>query len=342
MSQQIVCVTGATGFLAGHCIALLLDSGYKVHGTVRSLREEHKYEHLLKLPGAEGNLHLFEAELNREGSFNAAFQRCTAVFHVASPVMLASKNAQADIIDPAVNGVKNVLRSCVDQSVKSVIMTSSIAAVTPRGDPAKEFNEEDWSTSCAGPYDESKTLAERAAWDFWNAMPEANRFHFACINPVMIIGPLLSPSSASSVEVFVRALKGRVPMVPGFTWGYVDVRDVAKAHLLAMHLPAANGQRFIVSEATRPMLELFRVAKQQFPLYPFPRRRCPNLLVYVGALFDKEVPFGFVRSYLDKPVRCSNEKSIHVLGVHYRDFHESVRDTVQSIFDLGIVPQRDN
>uniref|UniRef100_A0A7C9DMZ7 NAD-dependent epimerase/dehydratase domain-containing protein n=1 Tax=Opuntia streptacantha TaxID=393608 RepID=A0A7C9DMZ7_OPUST len=218
-----VCVTGASGYVGSWIVKVLLDRGYTVNATVRSLNDPKKTEHLLALDGAKERLHLFEATLMEEGSFDCAIQGCDGVFHTASPVLTDAPDPQLDIIDTAVKGTLNVLASCVKHpTVKRVVFTSSMAAVLLSGKPlnAEAIVDETWFSDpevCKEAkimkwYLISKTLAEESAWQF----AKENGIDMVSINPGVVIGPLLQPTLASSVEAFVYGLINGVRMTSHF------------------------------------------------------------------------------------------------------------------------------
>uniref|UniRef100_F6HBD5 NAD-dependent epimerase/dehydratase domain-containing protein n=1 Tax=Vitis vinifera TaxID=29760 RepID=F6HBD5_VITVI len=208
MSEQgkLVCVTGASGYTASWLVKLLLQRGYTVKATVRDPNYPKKTEHLLALEGATERLHLFKANLLEEGSFESVVDGCDAVFHTASPVVLIVDNPQAQLIDPALKGTMNVLRSCAKvPSVKRVAVTSSMASVAFNGKPLAPYVlvDESWLSDpvfC----EKSKTLAEEAAWKF----AKENGIDMVTIHPGWVIGPLLQPTLNLSVEEVLKLLKG--------------------------------------------------------------------------------------------------------------------------------------
>ncbi|XP_054799886.1 phenylacetaldehyde reductase-like [Prosopis cineraria] len=244
---KVVCVTGASGFIASWLVKLLLLRGYSVRATVRDPNDPSKTEHLLKLEGAKERLNLIKANLLEEGSFDSAVEGCHGVFHTASPVLLGVNDPQTELIEPAVKGTLNVLKSCAKSpSVKRVILTSSLAAVLCNGKPlnpdvivdetwfsdpdiCKEYGE--WSG-----YALSKTLAEEAAWKF----AKENNIDLVALNPSMVIGPLLQPALNTSVQAILILLNG-AETFPNSSFGWINVKDVANAHIQAFEIPSASG-----------------------------------------------------------------------------------------------------
>ncbi|XP_062115491.1 phenylacetaldehyde reductase-like isoform X3 [Humulus lupulus] len=232
---KVVCVTGASGYIASWLVKVLLQSGYIVKATVSNLSDSKKTDHLLALDGAKERLHLFEANLMDEGSFDSAVSGCDGVFHTASPSFLSAPHPHAEIIEPAVKGTLNVLRSCAKvPSVKRVVITSSMASVVFNGTQCTPdvVVDETWFSDpavCESMklyYPLSKTLAEEAAWKF----AKENMIDLVTIHPAVVLGPLLPPIINGSVELVIQLLKGN-QMFPNEVFGYVDIRDVANAHI---------------------------------------------------------------------------------------------------------------
>ncbi|GAB5359915.1 hypothetical protein AAMO2058_000583100 [Amorphochlora amoebiformis] len=242
-----VCVTGASGYVASVLIQSLKERGYIVRGTVRDVNK-YSEEALFQ------NVELHRADLLDEGSFDDAFRGCDAVFHCASPFLAKFSDPDMDLIEPAVNGTLNVLKAALKNKVKRVVITSSTAAIGPPQDTQnvpqdKVFNEDDWNTDSTrqnGAYRLSKTLAEKAAWDFSNK----TGLEIAVINPSFVIGPpALGRATGVSVETFVNMLNGKLKKsgVRPTCFGCVDVRDVAEGHIRALENKQARGQRFLLS-----------------------------------------------------------------------------------------------
>ncbi|KAJ9698032.1 hypothetical protein PVL29_007239 [Vitis rotundifolia] len=213
MSSGVVCVTGASGYIASWLVKLLLQRGYTVKASVRDPNDPKKTEHLLSLDGAKERLHLFKANLLEEGSFDSIVEGCVGVFHTASPFFHAVTDPQAELIDPAVKGTLNVLGSCAKApSVKRVVVTSSIAAVAYNRNPRTPdvVVDETWFTDpdfCKGLqlwYVVSKTLAEDAAWKF----AKEKGIDMVTINPAMVIGPLLQPTLNTSAAAILSLING--------------------------------------------------------------------------------------------------------------------------------------
>ncbi|CAN1316673.1 Phenylacetaldehyde reductase [Linum perenne] len=264
---KVVCVTGASGYIASWLVKLLLQGGYTVKATVRDPNNPKKTQHLLALDGAKERLNLFKADLLDEGSFDNVVEGCEGVFHTASPFYLNATDPQAELVDPAVKGTLNVLRSCAKvPSIKRVVITSSMAAVAFNGRTLAPdvvvdetwFSDADFCRKSKLWYMLAKTLAEELAWKF----SKENGIDIVTLNPGLVIGPLLQPTLNTSAESILNLVKG-AEKYPNTTYRWVDVRDVAYAHIYALENPSASGRYCLVgavvhaSEAVNILHDLF-------------------------------------------------------------------------------------
>ncbi|GAA5007214.1 NAD-dependent epimerase/dehydratase family protein [Acinetobacter puyangensis] len=344
-----ILVTGATGYVAGWIIANLLRQGFTIHATVRNPANKKSIEHLIDIAASSsGAIHFFKANLLQPKDFDAAMQDCEIVIHTASPFVVSNyKDAVKDIIEPAIQGTKNVLESVNrTESVKRVVLTSSIAATY--GDaieilkkPDRCFDENDWNTTSSTdhqPYPYSKVAAEREAWKMQS---EQSRWDLVCINPALVMGPSLTANTQSgSVEVLQQFGDGTtLAGVPPMWNGIVDVRDVADAHIAAAFTPDASG-RYIISGGTLSLLEIGKVLKAHFGgRYPFPRFEVPKaVFTLIAPLFG--LTRQFVKLNMGYPIYFNNKRSIDELGIQYRDIHQSLIEHFQQLIDDGIVKKR--
>ncbi|RRT73396.1 hypothetical protein B296_00011714, partial [Ensete ventricosum] len=232
-----------------------------------------KTQHLRALEGATERLILFKANLLEGGSFDAVVEGCDGVFHTASPFYHAVTNPQAELIEPAVKGTLNVLASCKKWSVKKVVVTSSMAAVAYNGKPRTPdvVVDETWFSSpevCEQQkqwYVLSKTLAEEAAWKF----SKENGIDIVTINPAMVIGPLLQSTLNTSSAAILNLINGSSSTFPNAAFGWVNVKDVAKAHILAFELPSASG-RYCLVERIVHYSELLKIVHELYPAFQLP------------------------------------------------------------------------
>jgi nucleoside-diphosphate-sugar epimerase len=337
--NKTVLVTGATGYIGSWVVKYLLESGYTVRVTVRDKSKTEKYKHLVQLAEeAKGILEIWSANLLDEGSFDEAAAGADAIMHIASPFTLRFKDAQRDLIDPALKGTRNVLSAATKSgTVKRIVLTSSVAAV--HGDNIDmvekgltEFTEEHFNTSSSAkhqPYSYSKVIAEKEAWQMAQLQ---SQWELVVINPSFVIGPSLSNSSDSESLNFMKdLLKGKFFFgAPDLMFGFVDVRDVAKAHILALENSKAEGRHILV-ERTMSVMELAQVIKKLFgKKYKMPLMKAPKAMLYlIGGLFG--VTAGFVRRNVGYPIRINSSKSREKLGLTYRNIDDTVRDMVEQM-----------
>ncbi|KAK6933848.1 NAD-dependent epimerase/dehydratase [Dillenia turbinata] len=276
---KVVAVTGASGYIASWLIKLLLDRGYTVRASVRDPGDAKKSKHLLELDGAEERLNLFKADLLEEGCFDSLVEGCDGVFHTASPVLLSVSDPQAELIDPAVKGTINVLASCAKApSIKRVVITSSLSSVFVSRKPltADVALDESWFSDpvyceeIKNWYALSKTLAEKAAWEF----AKENCIDLVVLHPGFVIGPILQPTLNLSMEMILDIAKGVQPLL-GPVYRFVDVRDVALAHIKAFEIPSASGRYFLAERAAH-VSEVQNILHQHYPTF-VPLEICENI-----------------------------------------------------------------
>lgn len=332
-----VLVTGATGYVAGWLVKKLLDEGLTVHAAVRDPANKNKLQALQNLAdSSQGSIRFFKSDLLEEGSYNEAMQGCELVFHTASPFTVNVPNPQRDLVDPAVNGTRNVLAS-VNQtdSVKRVVLTSSIAGIydavkdaedTPEG----KFTEAVWNTRSSltnNPYSYSKVLAEKAAWQIAKAQ---QRWDMVAINPGLVLGPAIGTSSSSeSFTVLTQMGDGSMRSgAPAMAMAVVDVREVAQAHFAAAFTPTAQG-RYITNGYDSNIFEMAQILHAQYgDRYPIPNKKVPKFLLWLiapivtkGLLSRKNVSRNVSIDY-----HFDNSKSIRELGIEYRPLEQTLSD----------------
>jgi len=341
MSNTIL-VTGGSGFIGSHCILQLLAAGHKVRTTVRSLKREGDVRAMLKEGGAEpGNrLSFIAADLEKDAGWPEAVAGCDFVLHVASPFPATVPKSEDELIVPAREGALRVLRASRDAGVKRAVLTSSFAAIGYGQKPQeKPFNETNWTDSNAAdvlPYAKSKTLAERAAWDF--IAKEGGNLELSVVNPVGVFGPVLGADYSTSILFVQRMMDGAVPGCPKLYFGAVDVRDVADLHLRAMTEPAAKGQRFLaVAGDFLSVLDMAKILKRRMGAAAkrVPTREMPNWLVRVAALRDPAVKQ--ILPELGKRKNATNEKARRMLSWAPRSSEESIAATAESLVRLGLL-----
>jgi nucleoside-diphosphate-sugar epimerase len=340
--MSTVLVTGGSGFIGSHSILQLLGAGHQVRTTVRSLKRERDVRAMLKEGSADpgDRLSLIAADLENEAGWPEAVAGCEYVLHVASPFPQTVPKHEDELIVPAREGTLRVLRASRDAGVKRVVLTSSFAAIGYGHQPqAAPFNETSWTDPNGDdvlPYVKSKTLAERAAWDF--VANEGGGIELSVVNPVGVFGPVLGPDYSTSILLVQRMMDGALPGCPQLYFGAVDVRDVADLHIRAMIQPAAKGERFLaVAGDFMSMLDIAKVLKGRMGASAkrVPTRQLPNWLVRVAAMRDPAVKQ--ILPELGKRKNATNEKARRMLGWAPRSNEESIVATAESLVRLGLL-----
>ena len=345
MNQDIqsttVLVTGATGYIAKHCILQLLQQDYQVRGTLRSsIHEKGLRDTFAQHIDADDRLEFVTAELMSDEGWADAVRDCHFVLHVASPVPSLEPKDEDDVIIPARDGTLRVLQAAANAGVQRVVLTSSIAAVVEGHDPdGRIFTEEDWSNTDAkiSAYAKSKTLAERAAWEFVNNLPDGKTLELVVINPSSVIGPLLDEHTSASVEIVGKFMRRQVPGCARSGFPLVDVRDTAAAHLAAMTAPQAAGKRFICSVKFYWLQEIALILEDQFADrgYRIPTRLLPDFFCRLFALFDGSVKR--VIDTLSQQIEVSSERLKSTLDWHPRPVEDAIIDTAESLIEYGLL-----
>ncbi|MFC7965610.1 NAD-dependent epimerase/dehydratase family protein [Streptomyces cinereoruber] len=334
-----ILVTGATGYVAGWIVKALLDAGATVHAAVRDPGDTAKVRHLAEAADASpGTLRLFASDLMREGSYREAMRGCRIVVHTASPFTRTVRDPRRDLVDPAVHGTRNVLRTANDvETVERVVLTSSVAAMI--GDasdilrvPGRTLTEESWNTTSSltrEPYSFSKTLAEKEAWRIAEAQ---DRWRLVTVNPGLVIGPALNADPTSESFTILRQMIGGEARfgAPRVAVAVVDVREVAYAHLAAAFLSEARGRHLVVAEST----DIVDLARRLLPAYgtryPLPRRAVPKPLAVAFAP-AAGLERGYLRRNIGFALRGDTTKSRKLLGVRYRPAQHSMEEMLDQL-----------
>jgi nucleoside-diphosphate-sugar epimerase len=342
--MSTVLVTGGSGFIGSHCILQLLEAGHNVRTTVRNLKRESDVRSMLKEGGAtpDGRIAFFAADLEKDEGWREAVNGCEYVLHVASPFPEGVPKDENELIVPAREGALRVLRAAREAGVKRVVLTSSFAAIG-YGHPVQSapFTETDWSNLGGDdvmPYQKSKTLAERAAWNYMDS--EDGKLELAVVNPVGVFGPVLGPDYSTSILFVQRMMDGAVPGVPNLCFGAVDVRDVADLHLRAMTNPAAKGERFLaVAGDFLSISEMAQVLRSRLgpDARKVPTRQLPNVMVRMASWFDPAVKQ--ILPELGKKKNATAEKARRVLGWSPRSREDAIAATGESLVRLGLLKE---
>jgi dihydroflavonol-4-reductase len=340
MDKPTILVTGISGFIARRCAVDLLNAGYGVRGTVRSLRRSGDVRDSLSRHAPVARLEFAEADLEQDAGWDAAVRGCEHVMHVASPFPAVQPRDEQDLIRPAVQGTLRVLRAAANGGVRRFVQTSSLVAVM-YGHPHSRtapYTEADWSlvdSPGVSAYAKSKTLAERAAREF--VAKEGSGLHYSSVNPGLVLGPALDRDIGTSAEIIRMFLTGKYPGAPRLAIPCVDVRDVARAHRLALEVDAPTGGRYLAAAESLWFIEIARAIRDG--LGPAgrkaPRFELPDWVVRLASIFDattrQAVPD------LGRKMPLDNSLTRSTLGMEFIPAREAAVEMARSLVDLKLV-----
>jgi dihydroflavonol-4-reductase len=339
---ETVLVTGGSGFIGAHCILQLLQKGYQVRTTLRSINRKDEVLSMLRQGGSDQTdaLSFSVADLMSDEGWKEAVKGCKFVLHVASPFPSKLPKKETEITKPAVEGTLRVLRFARDASVRRVVVTSSFAAIGYGQDPSERaLSEVNWTNpenKKITAYVKSKTLAERAAWNFIEK--EGGSLELSVVNPVGVLGPVLGKDISTSIQVVKYLIDGAIPGCPHLSFGFVDVRDVADLHIRAMINSGAKGERFLaVAGECLTMQEVAILLKKHLgdAGKRIPTNTLPNWIVRLVALIDPSI--AQIIPELGEIKVLTNEKARRVLGWAPRSNEEAILSTAESLIKLGLV-----
>ena len=320
-------VTGGSGYIAGWIIVQLLKQGYRVRTTVRSLSREAAVRNAIATQiDPQDRLSFSVADLLKDDGWSGALSGCNYVLHVASP--MGQGEPKADLLRPAREGTIRVLKASCEAGVQRVVLTSSTVAAKRSlkdGEIASATNESTWTDpeeKGLGSYARSKTLAERAAWEF--AEQANGTMELTTILPGMVLGPVMTGTISGSVELISRMLTGRVPALPRIGFSVVDVRDLAALHVHAMRAPEAAGQRFLGVGDFLWMADIAKLLRDNLgqAAAKVPTRRLPDFILRAAALFQYEARF--MAPMLGQRTQFDVSKAASLLHWHPRPASEVV------------------
>lgn len=329
-----IMVTGASGYIGKHIVLQLLEAGYNVRGSVRSAKRGEEVRdavsaHLKDAKDLDKRLEFVELDLTSDKGWDTALKGVDVLLHTASPFPLATPRDENELIRPAVDGTLRALKAAKAAGVTRVVLTSSSAAIYYGSNMVQGSvrTEEDWSdvnAKACGVYSKSKTLAERAAWDFVAENPQIN---LTTINPVLVTGPALDRRYGSSLELVERVLGGKDPMLPALKMDVVDVRDIAAMHVKSIDTKEASGKRFIGASESLWFYEIGQYLKSVYPNRKIATRRAPNFLISLMSLFDGTVKQ--VIPLLGVDVKVSSAQAQEILGIKFMPARESLKETAE-------------
>ena len=341
-SSDRVLLTGISGFLGGHIALQLLQAGYTVRGSVRNLDKAEKVRATLARHGADvSRLEFVALDLMSDKGWREAMDGCRYLQHTASPFVIKMPNDKMELIGPAVAGTERALNAALAAGVEHVVLTSSMAAIAYGHDKSRTtpFTAEDWTDlngRDVNAYIESKTRAERRAWEIMRAAGQESRL--STINPSAILGPLLDDDPGTSAGIVLRLLNGSVPAIPRIPFVIVDVQDVAAGHVRAMTDPQAAGQRFPMGERAMLMPDVAGVVRAALPperASRVPRRTMPDWAVRIYSLFDRDVRG--ILNELGVLKRLDSSVSEALLGRPLITAEQSIVATTRSLLEQRIV-----
>ncbi len=343
-NNKTVLVTGGSGFIAVHCMVQLLQQGYRVRATLRSMNRQEEVKTMLRNGGITSfeNCSFFQADLSADANWDQAVAGCDYILHVASPTPIVHYKDEDEMIIPARNGVLRVLKAARKANVKRVVLTSAYGAVgMGHKNRTTPYTEKDWSNLDADlhAYQKSKTIAEKAAWDF--IKQAGGSLELSTVNPVAVMGPVLGTDFSHSNHIIRRMLEGELKACPKISSCYVDVRDVAGLHLLAMTDPKANGERFLASSgAALSMLDVANILRRNLGVdaQKVPTKEMPDWKIRMAALFNPSLRM--VATLLGKYAQVSSAKAENLLHWSPRSNEEAIVATAKSLLQLGLIKKQ--
>lgn len=337
--MTLVLLTGASGYIAKHIAVDLLNSGYQVRASVRSLGRSAEIvnavtPHLKDASDLEARLTFVELDLLSDSGWSAALAGVDALLHTASPFPLVQPKSEEDLIRPAVDGTRRALKAAHAAGVKRVVLTSSIVSIyggQPTGTVLDETLWTDVQNPSVNSYAKSKTLAEQAAWE----LAESCNLELTTINPGVVVGAPLDKHFGSSISIVERLLNRKDPVLPQLTFAFVDVKDVARLHVAALENEKTIGQRYLATSDSLSFLEVNTALQQAIPNRKFVTRVAPNLLIKLVGVFDKTVQSTI--PMLGKPMLTSNAKAETDFGLRFRSAKESIIESAEYLITEGLV-----
>ena len=337
MNKKVL-LTGISGYIGNHCAVELLKHGYSVRGSVRSLSKSQKViDAIKKEVDPKDNLEFCELNLLSDAGWDAAMKDCEYVLHVASPFINSEPKDENEYIRPAVDGTMRALRAAKKVGVKRVVLTSSMVSMLGDSAQSMDVTPETWTNVDAkntSAYSKSKTLAEKAAWDFIHAQTDATPMELTVVNPGPVFGPSLSGDlSGTSMTMFKQMLTGKMPMVPQAGINMSDVRDIAKIHVLALENEKANGKRFIVTtEKPYAFQELAQLLKSN-GYDKVSTKLAPNFLLKAMGYVNREARS--MRAFIGKTYTGDVTSTMEVFDWKPIAFEKTILDTAKCIDELA-------
>ena len=330
--MEKVLVTGASGFIAEHCIIELLKNGYSVKGSLRSMNREQEVRDAVKTETDDTKLEFCKLDLLEDDGWEDAMWDCDYLMHVASPFVIEDPKDENELIKPAKEGTLRALNAAKKAGIKRVVLTSSVAAVNSHmmSGTSDHTTWTDINSKYVTPYQKSKTIAEKAAWDFYNNQDSDNRMELAVINPGGVMGPQLGNDlGGASTQIVSQLISGKFPMIPALSFPFIDVRDVAILHLKAMTTPDADGKRFIAAHSKPTWMYEVAEVLSAAGYEKIKLKKAPSFMLKLIGLFDNKTKS--LVPMLDKYVPCDNSQTVKVLNWEPMPWEEAFIEHAKSI-----------
>ena len=327
-----VLVTGASGFIAEHCIIELLKNGYSVKGSLRSMNREQEVRDAVKTETDDTKLEFCKLDLLEDDGWEDAMWDCDYLMHVASPFVIEDPKDENELIKPAKEGTLRALNAAKKAGIKRVVLTSSVAAVNSHmmSGTSDHTTWTDINSKYVTPYQKSKTIAEKAAWDFYNNQDSDNKMELAVINPGGVMGPQLGNDlGVASTQIVSQLISGKFPMIPALSFPFIDVRDVAILHLKAMTTPEADGKRFIAAHSEPTWMYQVAEVLSAAGYEKIKLKKAPSFMLKLIGLFDNKTKS--LVPMLDKYVPCDNSQTVKVLNWEPMPWEQAFIEHAKSI-----------
>ena len=330
--MEKVLVTGASGFIAEHCIIELLKNGYSVKGSLRSMNREQEVRDAVKTETDDTKLEFCKLDLLEDDGWEDAMWDCDYLMHVASPFVIEDPKDENELIKPAKEGTLRALNAAKKAGIKRVVLTSSVAAVNSHmmSGTSDHTTWTDINSKYVTPYQKSKTIAEKAAWDFYNNQDNSNKMEMAVINPGGVMGPQLGNDlGGASTQIVSQLISGKFPMIPALSFPFIDVRDVAILHLKAMTTPEADGKRFIAAHSEPTWMYQVAEVLSAAGYEKIKLKKAPSFMLKLIGLFDNKTKS--LVPMLDKYVPCDNSQTVKVLNWEPMPWEQAFIEHAKSI-----------
>ena len=330
--MEKVLVTGASGFIAEHCIIELLKNGYSVKGSLRTMNREQEVRDAVKTETDDTKLEFCKLDLLEDDGWEDAMWDCDYLMHVASPFVIEDPKDENELIKPAKEGTLRALNAAKKAGIKRVVLTSSVAAVNSHmmSGTSDHTTWTDINSKYVTPYQKSKTIAERAAWDFYNNQDNSNKMELAVINPGGVMGPQLGNDlGGASTQIVSQLISGKFPMIPALSFPFIDVRDVAILHLKAMTTPDADGKRFIAAHSKPTWMYEVAEVLSAAGYEKIKLKKAPSFMLKLIGLFDNKTKS--LVPMLDKYVPCDNSQTVKVLNWEPMPWEQAFIEHAKSI-----------